>query len=227
MICFQELFDDRAHGILKRRLKETYPYMIGPANPTPFSPKGNSGLVIYSKIPITHLEEIDFSQCEGSDCLARKGALLVEAEQEGVKFQVMVTHLEAGGSKELKISQYEEIRAMIDRHRVTGVPQILAGDYNTHMNKKSKYLYHKMLEICDAEDGEMLKPQEYNVPVLINDLKPEKPIKQDDAIDFILFRSNEVTPAFFERHVRMYRKLWDKTRKDLSDHYSVLLRVIW
>ena len=225
IIVFQELFDVRARRILKRKLRDTYPYRIGPANGKFFSLKTNSGIVIYSKIPLTHLEEIDFEQCEGDDCFARKGAMLVEIEYVGTKFQLLGTHLEAGGTKEMKISQYQEIRELIDRHQQNGVPQLLAGDFNTHKFRREE-LYNIMLETLDAEDGELEGDLKFTTDELRNDMNPAgKNGAKQGVIDFIFYRGNGFEPKSMIRHVRQYQKNWRVDHSDLSDHNAVLMRV--
>src|SRR5687768_7272364 len=67
IIVFQECFDARVRRILKHRLKDTYPYMVGPANRAPMQFKTNSGIVIYSKVPIKKLGTIDFKDCQHDD----------------------------------------------------------------------------------------------------------------------------------------------------------------
>ena len=221
IIVFQEAFDVRSRRILKRRLKESYPYKVGPANLSFFRIKTNSGILIYSKIPLEHLEEIDFEQCEGDDCLARKGALLVQGEWDGVPFQVLGTHLEAGGTAELKKSQYKEIRELIDRHKMEDVPQLLAGDFNTHKFRKPE-LYQSMLEMLDVEDGPLESDLKFTTDELRNDMNPagKKGAKQG-VIDFILYRGNGFQPQSMNRYVRQYQQNWRVDHSDLSDHNAV------
>ena len=225
IVVFQEAFDVRARRILKRKLRDTYPYRIGPANKKFMALKTNSGIVMYSKIPLEHLEEIDFEQCEGDDCFARKGALLVEAEYQGTKFQLLGTHLEAGGTRELKISQYIEIWKLIKKHQQDGVPQLLAGDFNTHKFRREE-LYNIMLETLDAEDGDLLGELKFTTDELGNDMNPAgKQGAKQGVIDFILYRGNGVQPKSMIREVRQYQQNWRVDHSDLSDHNAVLMRV--
>lgn len=224
IVVFQEAFDVRARLILKRRLRDDYPYREGPANKKFLSLRTNSGIVIYSKIPIKHLEEIDFDQCEGDDCLARKGALLVQAEFNGTEFQLLGTHLEAGGTREMKTSQYQEISELIERHKKQGVPQLLAGDFNT--NKRDEILYPRMLEMLQAEDGELEGDLKYTADELRNDMNPAgRHGPKQSVIDYVLYRGNGVEPAFMVRHVRQYQIIWRVDHSDLSDHNAVLMRI--
>ena len=225
IIVFQEAFDPRARRLLKRRLKDTYPYMVGPANHAKFRFKTNSGVWMASKIPLKHLGEIRFSECEGSDCLAKKGALLVETEWQGVKIQVLGTHLESGGTYEMKRGQYSEIRRLTEKHREEGVPLFLSGDFNT--SKTNTELYLSMLDSLDAEDGDIYSELQYTADELQNDMNycPPKREPHRKVIDFVLYQSNGLQPNWMERHVRQYQQRWCNKYQDLSDHNAVLMRV--
>lgn len=227
IIVFQEAFDPRARRILKRGLKDTFPYRIGPANRAGFRLKTNSGIIIYSKIPIKELGTIDFNDCEDDDCLARKGALLVEAEWQGVSVQVLGTHLEAGGPPWIKKNQYAEIRGLIDAHRKDGVPQFLCGDFNT--NHDDPELYPEMLKTLDVEDGPFFSELKFTDDPILNDMNysPGKTEDNRDVIDYVFYRANGVQPHSMKRYVRQYQQRWSEKYKDLSDHNAVLMRVIF
>lgn len=227
IIVFQEAFDQRARRILKRGLRDIYPYKIGPANRAGFRLKTNSGIVIYSKIPVKKLGTIDFKDCENDDCLARKGALLVEAEWMGVTFQVLGTHLEAGGPQWIKRNQYSEIRQLIDRYRRDSVPQFLCGDFNTNID--DTVLYPEMLATLDVEDGEFFSELKFTDDPILNDMnyRPGKTEDDRDVIDYIFYRGNGFISASLKRYVRQYQERWCDQYQDLSDHNAVLMRVLF
>ncbi len=228
IIVFQEAFDPRARRKLRKRLKDTYPYMAGPANSGAFRIKTNSGIWMLGKIPLKELGTVDFKDCEGSDCLARKGALLVEAEWQGQKFHLLGTHLEAGGPDSIKRNQYREIRGLVDSCRQEGVPQFLAGDFNTHKERADSPLYHDMIGMLAAEDGEFSGALKFTADELLNDMNVPGSGREPhrEIIDFILYRANGFKVKSMERHVRQYQERWDKDYKDLSDHNAVLMRVV-
>jgi len=226
IIVFQEAFDPRARRILKKKLKAGYPYSAGPANSAGFRLKTNSGIWMLSRIPLKELGTVDFRDCEGSDCLARKGALLVEAEWQGVTFQILGTHLEAGGPDSIRRNQYSEIRVLIDEHRKDGVPQFLCGDFNT--DKTDPDLYPFMLNTLDAYDSELSGNLIFTSDEKLNDmnLPPAGREPERKVIDYILYRGNGFQPASMQRCVRQYRERWDEQFQDLSDHNGVMMKVI-
>ena len=139
-------------------------------------------------------------------------------------FRVLGTHLEAGGSKELKIGQYVELKGLIDAHRKEGVPQFLCGDFNTHKSGK-RDLYQKMIAHLEAKDGEL--SSEFKHTTGPSDMRKEKKRSRWEVIDYVLYRGNGVTLSSLERHVRIYRDPWNKKHEDLSDHFAVLAKIVF
>jgi endonuclease/exonuclease/phosphatase family metal-dependent hydrolase len=222
IVVFQECFDVRSRRILKRNLKETYPYKAGPANkilPLFFT---NSGIVIYSKYLITDKYRFPYKwkEKESHDKFARKGCLMVEVElPDGSNMQVLGTHLQAGGPDAIRHSQYKQLKNFIDKHRKENVPQLICGDFNT---KKHDHINYKtMVSIIDAEDGEISGELCCTSDGYLNDMKDYNP---DDrkVIDYIFYRANGVNPQPLKREVRQYTHRWSEKHKDLSDHNAVL-----
>lgn len=220
IIVFQEAFHGAARRKIQRRMKENFPYILGPANRRWYSLKTNSGIWIVSKIPLTQLAELDFEYCEGIDCWSRKGALLAEGDFHGQTFQILGTHLEAGGSKEEKVGQYKELGSLFTQFRKEGVPQIAAGDFNTKKFQDTTW-YNQLVRILDMEDGPILSEQQFSSDSYINDIKIQRgDKKKQGVIDFVFYGANGVN-ASINRYVRMPQWKWSKHRKDLSDHFAV------
>ena len=220
IIVFQEAFHGAARRKIARRMRGNFPYILGPANKRWYSLKTNSGIWMVSKIPLTQLAELDFEYCEGIDCWSRKGALLAEGDFHGQKFQILGTHLEAGGSREMKVSQYMELDSLFTQFRREGVPQIAAGDFNTKKFKDTTW-YNQLVKILDMEDGPLLSEQQFTSDSYINDIKIHRgDKKKQGVIDFIFYGSNGAS-AQINRYVRMPQWQWSKNRKDLSDHFAV------
>lgn len=221
VLVLQEAFDRKANRIMRKAMKEQYPYVIGPANQRPGF-KVSSGVIIYSKFPMKQLGTVDFKQCEKEDCYARKGALLVQIVAHGDTFQVLGTHLEAGGSRELKTSQYVELAALLDENAKEGIPQLVCGDFNTH--KTDTVMYPRLLSYIKGEDGELTGELQYTSDHLLNDMDSYNPNRRN-VIDFIFYRPNGRPYKASERCVARYCQQWDDKHKDLSDHFGVLMRL--
>lgn len=221
VIVFQEAFDNVANRRLLKLLKEKYPYHIGPANKKGAF-KISSGILIVSKVPMRERGTVDFKDCEKEDCFAKKGALLVEINWHGKLVQILGTHLEAGGPREIKLSQYQELAGLVRAHQNYGVPQLLCGDFNTA--KSNNDLYPKMLNILQAEDGPLSGELQFTSDHLLNDMDSYDPTDRD-VIDYILYKGNGVQPAFIYREVVRPMARWSKKHQDLSDHFGVRMRI--
>ncbi|MBS1596136.1 MAG: sphingomyelin phosphodiesterase [Bacteroidetes bacterium] len=222
VIVFQEGFDGLAIRILRRKLKEKYPYTAGFKNHIVFTFKKAGGVLMFSKYPIRELESIKYTQCKGIDCAARKGCLLAEVQHPIQKFQILGTHMQAGGSNELKISQYKEAGALLKKHAVAGIPQFAAGDFNTRKN--STDLYPSLVQCMEVEDGDITGELQATSDHLLNDMDSYRPDKRN-LIDFVFYRSNGFKAGRVERCVRRFMQPWSKTHKDLSDHFAVLMKM--
>lgn len=219
IFVFQEAFHGASRRKIWRRLKEHFPYKLGPANQRWYSFKTNSGIWMVSRIPLKQLGTIDFKECDGIDCWSRKGALLAEGEFAGQTFQILGSHLEAGGSKELKEGQYRELDALLSTHRKPSIPQLICGDFNTHRTDSSRYKL--MLAILGAENEAFDGEQQFTSDGAINDIKLARDDKKKRSwIDYVLYRGNGVD-ADIQRFVRIPRLRWSKKFQDLSDHFAV------
>lgn len=219
IFVFQEAFHGDARRILKRALKGTYPYRIGPANRNPFWVKANSGVWIVSKIPLTKLETIKYDNCTGVDCWAKKGALLVEGEWKGQKFQLLGTHIQAAGDDSIKQSQYVQIRELIDKHKKEGVPQILAGDFNMGPDRDG---YKPMIKTLDIPEYEADSERKFTASN-DNDIRMGRSNKKKGGrvIDFVFYRANGKEPRKLVRNIMKFTDRWHDNYEDLSDHYAV------
>jgi len=222
VIVFQEAFHHGARRKLKRCLKDTYSYQIGPANIRYVSLRTSSGVWILSKVPIKKVETICFKERSGFDNrMARKGALMIEGEKDGQVFQVIGTHLNAGGTSELRLSQ---VRAIHDElmlpFQIENVPQIICGDFNI---VKGTNTYDKMIKILEAKDGEL-----HSSPDATYD--PSNDMNKGERkyiIDYIFYKNNEKKTISTIRKVPKIQYQWHKNHKDLADHNPVEMTIIW
>jgi len=224
IVCFQELFDTKANKQMKAELSKQFPYLIGPANETKSIFRLNSGVIFFSRYPIRKLETVEFTDCQEEDCVAKKGALLIEANVEGKKIQLLGTHMNAAGGEEVKVRQLIQIRKLIDKHSEKGVPQLICGDFN--IKKTNRNLYQMMLDFFKADDCEVDGEIQHTFDPKNNDMcSKEKGGAR--LIDFMFFRKNETEEAReSQKEIRRYRKSWGKNNSDLSDHFALWMEVI-
>jgi len=213
VVIFQEAFHHGARRELEKHMKK-YPYHVGPANARYITIRTNSGIYMMSKLPIKKVDKVKFKEkATSDDKMARKGALMVEGEKNGHRFQIVGTHLNAGGPIKVRHSQVQQIRdELLIPYQKEGVPQIIGGDMN--MRKQSDN-YPFMLKTYDAEDGHL------EVSEAMRNGCPEKNNRsfRDDVIDFIFYRSNNKEPRQVIRRVPCFSNQWNKDGDDwLSDH---------
>lgn len=221
LIVMTEAFHPKARRILAKGLCKAFPYQTEVGNRRG-GIKTNSGIWVVSRLPLTLLGEIRFDDCAGSDCWARKGAMLVQTEKNGQKVQILGTHLQADeGSRRdtVRSRQYRAIHhKLLLPNQQNGVLQIIAGDMNT-----TQSTHAQMLRELDAIDGKLTGKQqttwttdEYSAPNAY-------------LFDYILLRPNARTILGEKRYVTEFKKTWThrrQTRQQLSDHYGVALEVL-
>ena len=133
VVVFQELFYARSRKILSQGLKQAYPHQTPVLNKKTFSFKLNGGVMLFSKYPITNIKQICYSSKSGPDRLSRKGALLAELAIKEKTIQVVGTHLQAFGKKEIMYAQYKQLfDELLKPNERTNVPQIICGDFNSN-----------------------------------------------------------------------------------------------
>lgn len=221
VIVFQEAFLKAARRIIGTGLQDKFPYQYGPAN---LEAKGgtvtNSGVWVLSKIPMTQLNTIRFKDCATWDCYSRKGAMLLEGEWNGKKFQLLGTHLQADGYDAIRQRQMDQIyQELLTTYKKDSVPQIICGDMNTEHEMKEYYC--SMLECLDAEDGTTDGVQKYSYDGQENDIALSQGGKGRTTLDYILLRNNGVKIRSVKRMINVLKK----GKRQLSDHYGIICEV--
>jgi endonuclease/exonuclease/phosphatase family metal-dependent hydrolase len=226
IVIFQEMFDAKARHLLTNAHKHELPYMIGPGNLRPKGYKKGSGVLIMSRYPFKFLEKIKYNDCYGTpDCRARKGVILVEVNDGKQTFQIAGTHMQAGGGKELKKKQIEQAAALMKQFRKEGIPQIAGGDFNVRDN--DTLLYPKLLRDFESTSGVFSGEQQFTSDHKLNDLYKDRNPNKRNTVDHILYKGNGVEPKYIERVVKIYKERYHKNHEDLSDHYAVLMKLVW
>ncbi len=217
VIVFQEAFLKGAREVIGNGLKDIYPYAYGPANGEKFDIRISSGVWVLSKTKLKLLKTVQFKNCAGNDCLARKGAMLLEGEWNEKPFQILGTHLQADGFDKIREKQMDQIYTeLLAENKKEGVPQILCGDMNTESEMKEHYC--AMLECLDAQDGDISSIEKCSYDGESNPLAQSFGVKTKTNYDYILVRNNGIKMKSMKRFVSVMRK----GKKFLSDHYGVV-----
>ncbi len=219
IIVFQEAFLTAARHIISKGLGTIYPYQYGPINRKP-GLKISGGVWILSKIPMTPLKVIQFRDCATWDCMARKGAVLMEGVWNGRPFQLMGTHLQADQFQEVRFKQMDQIYTeLLSPFNRPGVPQLICGDMNTEAEIKDRYC--AMLDCFGAENGDISGVEKCTYDGVNNYIAQSFGVKNKTTYDYILVRNNGIKIKSVKRFVSVLKK----GKKFLSDHYGIACEV--
>lgn len=222
VIVLTEAFHPKARRYIADQLRPQYPYQTNIANQCG-GIKTNSGVWIVSKLPVEILGEIQFNDCAGADCWARKGAMMISVEKNGKQVQIVGTHLQSDeGAKRdtVRYRQYRDIyQKLLKPHQRDKVPQIIAGDMNTIADT-----YSQMLHELNATDNEISGKRQHTWTT--------DDYSQPDAylFDYILLRANNCSIISEKRCITEFKHDWTwrkKKRYHLSDHYGLELNILF
>jgi endonuclease/exonuclease/phosphatase family metal-dependent hydrolase len=221
VVIFQEAWTKKTRAIIWEGLKGAFPYESG----APLKGKGillNSGVWIISKLPIKSRVDKLYRECDGVDCFARKGATLIEIEKDGKTFQLVGTHLQADQGKakqKARNEQYYDLNKLLGENHKDGVPQIIAGDFNTLYTDTANYNY--MLKALKAEDGPLSGPLQYSWDNTTNDITRGAKDTSSVLLDYVFTRANGFEFTSERRLIRRLQVRWACDKIDLSDHYAI------
>lgn len=220
VLVLQEAFHHGARRRLTRKLKDVYPYRIGPVHKKLFSPKTSSGIWILSRYPMTKIAATKYRNKSGIDNkMARKGAAMVRVVKNNQPFHIIGTHLNSGGTLQLRASQVRQIREdLVGKHHHQDIPLIIAGDFNIERSEKAGL--DSMLCILDVSDYTLHGPHQYTVDGSMNDLCWTK---GKGFIDYIFVNNGALKPVKLIRQIPLLEKRWSKKNKSLADHNPVEL----
>jgi endonuclease/exonuclease/phosphatase family metal-dependent hydrolase len=222
VIVFQEAFHHGARRKIIRRLKDIYPYRTGPAFIQYASFRSSSGVWMLSQHPIKVLGRTKFRQREGLDNkMARKGALMIEVVKNGQAFQIIGTHLNAGGSLETRTSQVRAIKdALINQHHKEDLPLIVAGDFNIRQSNAEGL--DSMTCILNLGIYELGGTAQFTVDHTTNDLTR---YTGQEVIDFMYFDPGLLDIKALHRFIPDITHQWSKKHRSLSDHNPIELHL--
>ncbi|WP_157772695.1 sphingomyelin phosphodiesterase [Pseudoponticoccus marisrubri] len=136
VIVYNEAFENEARSILMlNTIGQGYPFMTDV--PDKATIHDDSGVFLVSRHPIVETDTLVFSACDGSDCLANKGAVYAKIWKDNVYHHVFATHLQADDSEDAvtaRTMQLIQLQAfMLSKAAAASLnnePVIIAGDLN-------------------------------------------------------------------------------------------------
>lgn len=219
IVVFQEAFNSFSRKLILNELKNKYKYVYSPVNEENNYWETNSGIWVLSKIPLQFIKSIEFTDSEGFDAVAKKGAVMYEGLWNNVVFQLIGTHLQAEEFSYIRKKQLKQLKyELLLPNRKKNVSQIICGDFN--INSNDFFDYYFMLNILNVYNELRFSQNNITYDELNNKLaKTNIPIPK--TLDYILI-SNNTKDIRIEKDMRKFYGInSDGLKYDLSDHYAL------
>ena len=142
IIVLQEAFMSSFKNRVKNSMRATHPYTYRLGKLWGITKRFDSGVFVLSKYPIRLKDKVYYTNCEGFDCYASKGAALLEVTIDGQDMQFVSTHMQSGQSEvhsRVRAKQLAQINKMLMRNSKSNIWQFLAGDLNIDALKVTEF----------------------------------------------------------------------------------------
>lgn len=135
LMFFEEAFMPSFRNEMIAKLGKTYPYNFYLSDSAKYSQVFGSGIFVMSRHPFKVIDKAIFASCSGADCFAAKGSFVLDVTlPSGQRLQFAPTHMDAQGEAS-RVSQIAQVKQLLAKTRVRGVPQIFLGDLNINASK--------------------------------------------------------------------------------------------
>jgi endonuclease/exonuclease/phosphatase family metal-dependent hydrolase len=226
-ILFSEAFYNSARiDDLLPALMQEYPFVtpVVDASGTP----EDGGVFIASRWAIDTFAQIVYTDCDGDDCLAAKGAMYARINKMGKRFHLFATHTQAWNDVQnvnTRISQLRQLRDFKDSlHLPANEAVFIGGDLNVDKIINNQNEYFGMLDSLEAIEPTYLGHS------LTYDADLSYYANNDhEYLDYILPLANHLVPDTAQNQPIILRSIADDMwgYYDLSDHFAVHGRFIF
>jgi endonuclease/exonuclease/phosphatase family metal-dependent hydrolase len=219
-IILSEVFYNEARdSVLLPGLAADYPYHTTVVDDAQ-SPE-DGGVMIVSKWPIQASTYIVYDSCDGSDCLAAKGAMYARIDKNGVPYHIIGTHTQAWQTGLIfRQAQLRQLRAFVDALNIPANEAVLVGgDLNVDKILNNQGEYTAMFNILRAEEPQY----QGNTFTYDPGLNLYASGTDYEFLDYVLRLSDNLAPLDSVNEVRIFRSLHDDVWDyfDLSDHFAI------
>lgn len=194
IIVLNETFMKSTRKIMKDSLQQIYPYQ------SILTKKGflktNSGVWIFSKLPIKNQDFIKYKKKKSSDIFAKKGAVYVEIELPNKTIQIIGTHMQSlNKNKSTRAKQFVQLKTqLLNKYFFDSIPQFIIGDLNCDFYDTTEYNYMtKILETLPV----IYIGEKHSWNGLENDLANKFSEHTLETLDYILLRKQHAPIAEF------------------------------
>lgn len=218
ILCLQEVMDPAAQKALEEGLKAEYPYTVPPqfAEGRAFS----NGVLFMSRVPIHYVAHVVFDDLTRIELFTSKGCCLIEGEKGGVTFQLAGTHFPTGKQVTKDKAVVSICEKLLLPNRRPGVPQFLAGDFNTRRGSPE---YDVLLRSAGMTDAPVDDPRPFSSDSQ-NSWKKGK--SKGALIDYVLINAGGTTSAITRLTIQRPTREFEGETVDLADHYGVIAHIV-
>lgn len=219
LILSEVFYNSARDSILVPGLSSAYPFHTAVVDVGGSSEDG--GVMILSKWPILSSTHIVYDSCDGSDCLAAKGAMYAKIDKNGVNYHLFGTHTQAWQTGLIyRQAQFRQLRGFIDALNLPSTEAVLVGgDLNVDKILNNQNEYGAMFSILKAEEPRY----QGNTFTYDPDLNLYASGSDFEFLDYVLRLSDHLKPIDSLNEVRIFRGIEDDIwgEFDLSDHFAV------
>lgn len=250
IVAIEELFQNDPFNSLGKSLRDEFNtrmkqqgfnYQYGPIDTHLLSL--SSGVILYSKWPITSQAQQQFTHCQQEDCLAAKGIAYMQINKYGQPYHIFATHLNAlqDQTQNIQKTQIDEMSQFIEKQHIPpNEPILLMGDLNSprrpinnhceQLYKQNDVLHESLFVAYDYLKTQLnVAPIENEQDSLCFSAWPNYNSMNNDLVPALydaiyLFKNPQSFSYSFKN--RVYALLEPFNQKmypnlDLSDHYLI------
>jgi len=227
VLIINEAFDNSSRDDLTNNLSAEYPYYTDVVDESGSLEDG--GVILYSRWPIEHSEDIVYDDCDGDDCLAAKGAMYIRIDKLGTKYHVFGTHTQAWPDSDNVITrqaQMAQLKNFVDAKNISSTEAvILGGDFNVEKVANFMNEYDQMFTILDTHEPDyfgQLFTYDHNLSVYAD-------APYQEYLDYVMYENAHRVPDTNTNTVIVLRSIADEMWDifDLSDHMAVQGRFVF
>ena len=227
-IIFSEAFYNSARdNDLIPGIVAEYPYYTPVVDAGTFNDDG--GVFIASRFPIDTFAFIVFNDCNGSDCLAAKGAMYAKINKLGKPYHLFGTHTQAWndpGDVATRVLQFQQMLDFKDALNIpASEPVLFGGDLNVDKILNNLNEYNRMIDSLDV-----LVPQYLGHPFTYDgNLSYYTSPGEYEYLDYVFTQNTHFSPYDATNEVIILRSIADPLWEifDLSDHFAVRGRFVF
>ncbi len=230
IVVLQAVYRKKIQDRFIQGLSKRYPYQLALTQKTFKKKKFTPGFVVLSKYPLKTLAFQPYQYCADGDSAFSKGAFLFQVELDVDKsIQILTTHLQTGPRgyhQEIRQRQLSEMKQLLDKHKKSHIPQLVAGDLVIDTYHRSQY--ETLLKTLGVIDDTLQGDLRFSVGGRENS-RTCKHGTYPKLSDYLLLANNQEAIVHIESKKLIRATYRGRKNKllDLSAHYGLLTVLDW